>query len=138
MTYGCETWELNNAMMDKLAVAQCKMERIILQGRHYPSGSKAKHLDPSRNWCIKAISSTLSQKQRVLDGQVTLPSYLIIIGPSEKQSPRDWTKKQGHPKTRWRDDLTRQQIRPLWSRLARHMYRHLWNRSREGFSECKP
>ena len=30
MTYGCETWALNNAMMDKLAVAQRKMERIML------------------------------------------------------------------------------------------------------------
>jgi len=30
MTHGCETWALNNAMMDKLAVAQRKMERIML------------------------------------------------------------------------------------------------------------
>ena len=30
MAYGYETWALNNAMMDKLAVAQCKMERIML------------------------------------------------------------------------------------------------------------
>ena len=29
MTYGCETWALNNAMMEKLAVAQRKMERIM-------------------------------------------------------------------------------------------------------------
>lgn len=30
MTYGCETWALNNAMAAKLAVAQRKMERIML------------------------------------------------------------------------------------------------------------
>ena len=31
MTYGCQAWTLNNAMMDKLAaVAQRKMERIML------------------------------------------------------------------------------------------------------------
>ena len=30
MTNGCETWALNNAMMDTLAVAQRKMERIML------------------------------------------------------------------------------------------------------------
>ena len=29
MTYGCETWALNNAMMEKRAVAQRKMERIM-------------------------------------------------------------------------------------------------------------
>ena len=33
--------------------------------------------------------------------------------------PRDWTRKQGHPKRRWKDDLTGQ-IAPLWSRLAKH------------------
>lgn len=30
MAYGCETWALNNAMVEKLAVAQRKMERIML------------------------------------------------------------------------------------------------------------
>ena len=30
MTYGSETWALNNAMMEKLAVAQRKMERMML------------------------------------------------------------------------------------------------------------
>ena len=30
MTYGCETLALNNAMTEKLAVAQRKMERIML------------------------------------------------------------------------------------------------------------
>ena len=30
MTSGCETWALNNAMMDNLAVTQRKVERIIL------------------------------------------------------------------------------------------------------------
>ena len=30
ITYGCETSALNNAMMDKLTVAQPKMERIML------------------------------------------------------------------------------------------------------------
>jgi len=30
MTYGCEKWALNNAMMEKLAVTQRKTERIML------------------------------------------------------------------------------------------------------------
>ena len=61
---------------------------------------------------------------------------LIIVGPSEQQSGAqelhvDWTSEQGRPKTRWRDHLTRQ-IRPLWSRLAKH--RHLWDQLRVPFS----
>ena len=30
MTYGSETWTLNNVMEEKLSVNQCKMERIML------------------------------------------------------------------------------------------------------------
>ena len=36
-------------------------------------------------------------------------------------TPRDWTRKQGRPKTRWRDDLTKQ-LGPAWSRLAKDRY----------------
>ena len=49
MTYGCETWALNNAMTEKLAFRTAK------DGTHnagyYPSRPKAKHLDSTRNWC---------------------------------------------------------------------------------------
>ena len=41
---------------------------------------------------------------------------------STEWTPADWIRIQGRPKTRWRDNLTRQ-IGPLWSRLAKH--RHL-------------
>ena len=30
MTYGCETWTLNNGVMDKLAIAKRKTERIMI------------------------------------------------------------------------------------------------------------
>jgi len=33
-------------------------------------------------------------------------------------TPRDWLRKQGRPKTRWRDNLTKL-LGPAWSRLAK-------------------
>ena len=46
-------------------------------------------------------------------------------------TPKEWTSKQGRPKTRWRNDLTGQ-FGPVGLRLAKHC-RHLWDQSREGF-----
>ena len=72
-----------------------------------------------------AISSRLSEKQsidRLSDDRWTIRAT--------EWTPRDWTRKQGRPKTRWRDKLTRQ-IGPLLERLTE--YWHLCHRSREGF-----
>ncbi|CAH3109504.1 unnamed protein product [Porites lobata] len=46
-------------------------------------------------------------------------------------TPKEWTSKQGRPKTRWRNDLTGQ-FGPVGLRLAKHC-RHLWDQSREEF-----
>ena len=102
MTYGCETWALNNAMMDTLAVAQGKMELIML-------GITLR--DRKRNTWIRqetgeATSSRLSGKQSI-HGQVKLPGYL-----SNRVDPKRLDQKTGSSKKRWRDDLTRQ-IGPL-------------------------
>ena len=127
MTYGCETWALNNAMMDKLAVAQRKMERIMLgitlRDRKRNTWN---HQETSVGDIINAIRKA---KHRWTGHIAWLSAYRWAIRATER-TPRDWTRKQGCPKARWRDDLTKQ-IGPLWSRLAKH--RHLWDRSREGF-----
>ena len=46
-------------------------------------------------------------------------------------TPREWTRRQGRPKTRWRDNLIRHLGR-AWPRIARD--RRLWKQSREGSS----
>ena len=115
MTYGCETWALNNAMMDKLAVAQRKMERIML-------GITLR--DRKRNtWIrqetdvsdtIKAISRQLSAiSKQNLDGQVKLPGYL-----SNRMDPKRLDQKTGTSKKRWRDDLTTQILMTLMIKIG--------------------
>ena len=76
MTYGYETWALNKTMMDKLAVAQRKMERIML-------GTTLQ--DQRRNNWIRdqtKISSTSSRKLNT-DGQGTLYNFQTTDGLSE-------------------------------------------------------
>ena len=71
MTYGCETRALNNAMMDTFAVAQRKMERIML-GITLP--------DRKRNTWIRqetGVSNIIKAiRKQSIDGQVKLPGYL--------------------------------------------------------------
>ena len=43
---------------------------------------------------------------------------------------REWTRRQGRPKTRWRDNLVRH-LGTAWLRIARD--RCLWKQFREGF-----
>ena len=45
-------------------------------------------------------------------------------------TPREWTRRQGRPKTRWRDNLIRH-MGPAWPRIARD--RRLWKLFRKGF-----
>ena len=45
-------------------------------------------------------------------------------------TPREWKRRQGRPKTRWRDSLIHH-LGPSWPRIARD--RRLWRQFREGF-----
>ncbi|KAK4328562.1 hypothetical protein Pmani_001038 [Petrolisthes manimaculis] len=45
-------------------------------------------------------------------------------------TPREWTRRRGPPKTRWRDDLTRH-FGSNWSKTAKD--RMMWRQSGEGF-----
>ena len=47
-----------------------------------------------------------------------------------ESTPREWTRRQGRPKTRWRDNLIRH-LGHAWPRIARD--RRLWKQFREGF-----
>ena len=126
MTYGCETWALNKTMMDKLAVAQRKMERIMLgitlqdQRRNDWIRDQTKVLD--------IISFIKKVKHRWAGHVVRFSDNRWTIRVKE-WTPREWTRKPGRPKTRWRDDFSRH-LGPTWSRTAKD--RCHWMHSREG------
>ena len=74
----------------------------------------------SETWALKkAHMELLSVAQRKMER--------IMLGRVTEWSPREWTRRQGRPKTRWRDNLIRH-MGPAWPRIAKS--RHLW---REGF-----
>ena len=126
MAYGCETWALNKTMMDKLAVAQRKMERIMLgitlqdQRRNDWIRDQTKVLDII-NFIKKAKHRWAGHVARFSDNRWTIRVT--------EWTPREWTRKPGRPKTRWRDDLSRH-LGPTWSRTAKD--RCHWKYSGEG------
>ena len=87
------------------------------------------------NWTTGVYSAKRSW-ERIYYMRFLIYDFYYIKNPNRwtiratEWTPRDWTRIRGCPKTRWRDDLTRQ-IGPLWLRLAKH--RHLCDQSMEGF-----
>ena len=105
MTYGCETWVLNNATMDNLAVTQRKMERIMLG---ITLRNRKRNTWDRQETGISDIINTIRKAKHRWTGHFTrLSDNRWTIRPTE-WTPRDWTRKQGRPKTRWKDVLTRQ------------------------------
>ena len=127
MVYGCETWALKKAHMELLSVAQRKMERIMLgiTLRDHKRNTSIRHqtrvndiIDVTKT----GIHGWVGHIARFKDNRWTKRAT--------EWTPREWTRWQGRPKTRWRDSLIRH-LGPAWPRIARD--RRLWRQFREGF-----
>ena len=99
-----ETWALNNTTMEKLAVAQRKMECIML-GTTLPD--RKRNTWTRQETGVSDIINTIRKaKHRWADYIARLSDNRWTIRATE-WTPRDWARKQCRPKTRWRDDVTR-------------------------------
>lgn len=127
MTYGSETWALNNNMETLLAVAQRKIERIMLN-------ITLKDRKPN-TWIrqqtgIKDIIQTIKESKHRWAGHVARISDNRWTIRVTEWTPRSWKRPKGRPGKRWRDDLT-QCLGPTWRTTAKD--RTCWKASREGF-----
>ncbi|KAK2167527.1 hypothetical protein NP493_1271g01001 [Ridgeia piscesae] len=120
MTYGAETWALTTHAKDKLAVAQSKMERSILN---------ITYRDRERNICVRektTVTYVIEQVRRrkwtwaghvsrIRDNRWTL--HITNWKPYERKRPR------GRPVRRCRDELDDYWKGTIWLRIAqdRHM-----------------
>ena len=127
MTYGSETWALTNTAMDLLAVAQRKMERIMLR-------ITLRDRKPN-NWIrdqtkVTDIITIIKKNKHRWAGHIARRNDNRWTKRITEWTPREWKRQPGRPRTRWRDDLTRH-FGPAWERMARD--RQWWAQSREGF-----
>ena len=127
MVYGSETWALKKAHMELLSVAQRKMERIMLgiTLRDHKRNTWIRHqtgVNDIIDVIKKGIHGWAGHIARFKDNRWTKRVT--------EWTPREWKRRQGRPKTRWRDSLIHH-LGPSWPRIARD--RRLWRQFREGF-----
>ena len=94
MTYGCETWALNNAMM---ALWWRKMERIML-GINLRDRKRNTYICQETG--VSDINNAIREAKCRWAGHIVRLSDNRWIIRATEWTPRDWTRKQGRPKTR--------------------------------------
>ena len=123
MVYGSETWALKKAHMELLSVVQ----RIMLGNtlRDHKRNTSIRHqtgVNDIINVIKKGIHGWAGHIARFKDNR--------WAKRVNEWTPREWTRRQGRPKTRWRDSLIRH-LGPTWPRIARG--RRLWRQFGDGF-----
>ena len=113
MTYGAETWTLTKQAQNKLAAAQTKMERSMLN---------------------------ITYKDRRTNIWVRERTKLIDIIYTVRKMKWSWAghinrlkRRQGRPAKRWRDDLDKYWSDTIWQRTAQD--RIIWRRHAEAFAQ---
>ena len=127
MVYGIETWAPKKAHMELLSVAQRKMERIMLgiTVRDHKRNTWIRHQTG-----VNDIIDVIKKGIHGWAGHITRFNDNRWTKRVTVWTPREWTRRQGRPKTRRRDNLIRH-LGPAWPRIARD--RCLWKQFWEGF-----
>ena len=117
MTYGAETWSLTKQAQNKLAAAQTKMERSMLNITY-------KLIDII--YTVRKMKwSWAGHINRLKDDRWT--SRVTTWRPYDKK------RRQGRPAKRWRDDLDKYWSDTIWQRTAQD--RVIWRRHAEAFAQ---
>ena len=130
MTYGAETWTLTKQAQNKLAAAQTKMERSMLNITY--KDRKTNIWVRERTKVIDIINTVRKMKwswaghiNRLKDDRWTwrVTSW----------RPYDKKRRQGRPAKRWRDDLDKYWSDTIWQRKAQD--RVVWRQHAEAFAQ---
>ena len=123
MTYGAETWTLTKQAQNKLAAAQTKMERSMLNITY--KDRRTNIWVRERTKLIDIIYTVRKMKgswagriNRLKDDRWT--SRVTAWRPYDKK------RRQGRPAKRWRDDLDKYWSDTIWQRIAQD--RVIWRR----------
>ncbi|GBP48071.1 LINE-1 retrotransposable element ORF2 protein [Eumeta japonica] len=128
LTYGCQTWALNQETLNKLATCQYAMERSMLN---------VKKSDRLKNKIIRNKINTVDVTTKVK--KLKWRWVCHVIRGHDKCSkrvtrwyPGEGKRKKGRPQKRWDDDI-RQVAGVMWNRVAQD--RNEWKRLEEAFAD---
>ena len=130
MTYGAETWTLTKQAQNKLAAAQTKMERSMLNITY--KDRKTNIWVRERTKVIDIIN-TLRKMKWAWAGHINCPKDDRWTSRVTTWRPYDKKRRQGRPAKHWRDDLDKYWSDTIWLRTAQD--RVIWRRHAEAFAQ---
>ena len=130
MTHGAENWTLTKQTQHKLAAAQTKMERSMLNITYKDRRTSIL----VREWTkvIYIISNVRTMKWSWTEHTVRLKDDRCTSSVNTWR-PYDNKRRQGRPAKRWRDDLDKYWRYTIWQRTSQ--YRLTWRRRAEAFNQ---
>ena len=118
MTYGTETWTLTKQAQNKLAAAQTKMERSMLNITY--KNIKTNSCVRERTQVVDIISNVRKMKWSWA-GQINRLKGNQWTTRVTTWRPYDKKRRQWRPAKRWRDDLDKYWSDTIWQRTAQYM-----------------
>ena len=128
--YGAETWTLTKQAQNKLAAAQTKMERSMLN---------VTYKDRRTNIWVRERTKLIDIIYTVRKMKWSWAGHINRLKDDRWTSrvttwrPYDKKRRQGRPAKRWRDDLDKYWSDTIWQRTAQD--RVIWRRHAEAFAQ---
>ena len=114
MTYGAETWTLTKQAQNKLAAAQTKMERSMLNITYKYRRTNIWVRERTK---LINIMYTVRKMKRSWAGHINRLKYDRWTSRVTTWRPYDKKIRQGRPAKRWRDDLDKYLSDTIWSHV---------------------
>ena len=130
MTYGAETWTLTKQAQNKLAAAQTKMERSMLNITYNYKDRKTNIWVRERT---KVIDNTVRKMKWSWAGHINRLKDDRWTSRVTTWRPYDKKRRQWRPAKRWRDDLDKYWSDMIWQRTSQD--RVIGRRHAESFAQ---
>lgn len=102
LTYGCETWALTRGLQNELAVAQRRLERLMLGISIF---DKRTNDWVRRRTGLKDVTRFCEERKHAWAGRLARGDRSGWAGAIVEWHPRGPIRKKGRPAVRWRDSL---------------------------------
>ena len=133
MTYGAETWTLTKQLQNKLAAAQTKMERSMLNITYKDRKTNIWIMERTKVIYIYIYNVHCEKMKWSWAGHINRLKDNRRISRVTTWRPDDKKIRQVRPVKQWRDDLDKYWGYTIWQRTAQ--YRVIWRRHAEAFAQ---
>ena len=130
MVYGSETWALKKAHMELYCQSLSAKWSASCSALPYVTTNVGPNTWIRHQTGVNDIIDVIKKGIHGWAGHIARFNDNRWTKRVTEWTPREWARRQGRPKTRWRDNLVRH-LGTAWPRITRD--RCLWKQFREGF-----